>query len=577
MLSLPEVYNFLSHNGFFDGKVERPLINYALNSLERVSKEGGVLLLQLPTGYGKTAMTFSSSIRAIIQPDYFWRVIHVSPLRSIINDIYYRAIKGFKRILSYDELTIKKLIAPQMMFFSGSPYLQRKFVITTFDTLSLSIAKIPISEMSSIVEGKGYGHFDIPRASILESLVIMDEIHSFLSEANETKALQVLISIMEYLAESKTPLLLMSATIPKVHAENLLNRIGDLSSAYCERIYYGENGLIDKDFENEQKNKNLKAELMKGTCEDIANKCLEFSSSYNKILIVLNTIPRALKVYNELIKRGLKPILLHSKFKEKDKEDRIRAIKGNEWILVSTQVIEAGVDLSANVLITDIAPANNLIQRIGRVARKPSDTEGIIIILGDPKEMEHGYHIYDSELVNITMEELFKYFDGNYVRVSWRSLGDNTHIGYQKFIDNVYSKKSWKFIDDSVYNRFISYFKWTTKDIIISLMDFYNGSFIRDSPLIPLILSSEHLDLTEESFDLIKLRDHMIAIDLNDVKQMIKKGIKIKKITKEGKSEELKIDSLVKEIITERTIALCAPEQIYNEKEGLMLSANGIP
>ena len=78
--------------------------------------------------------------------------------------------------------------------------------------------------------------------------------------------------------------------------------------------------------------------------------------------------------------------LLHSRFYPRDrknieKELVLRLGKGRQdikdnYILVSTQVVEAGMDFSVEHLYSELAPINSLIQRAGRCARYGSRRSG---------------------------------------------------------------------------------------------------------------------------------------------------------------------------------------------------------
>ncbi|MGF1531687.1 MAG: CRISPR-associated helicase Cas3', partial [Puniceicoccaceae bacterium] len=93
-------------------------------------------------------------------------------------------------------------------------------------------------------------------------------------------------------------------------------------------------------------------------------------------LVVVNTVKRARELFSEL-KRLLKGdadvLLLHSQFRPDDRQRVLGEIKKDEdkagKIVVSTQVIEAGVDLSAQTLFTELAPWSSLVQRFGRCNR----------------------------------------------------------------------------------------------------------------------------------------------------------------------------------------------------------------
>ncbi len=100
-------------------------------------------------------------------------------------------------------------------------------------------------------------------------------------------------------------------------------------------------------------------------------------------LIICNTVDRAVTLFDVLRQKkyagelqGTDLVLLHSRFRPEDKEAQTDRLKpehlqsfSNGQIVVSTQVIEAGVDLSSGVLWTEVAPLSSLVQRLGRLNR----------------------------------------------------------------------------------------------------------------------------------------------------------------------------------------------------------------
>jgi CRISPR-associated endonuclease/helicase Cas3 len=96
-------------------------------------------------------------------------------------------------------------------------------------------------------------------------------------------------------------------------------------------------------------------------------------------LVVVNTVQRAFELYHEIARliRGeaaeLSPVLIHSRFRPGDRKRRLSELLircGRKGIVVSTQVVEAGVDVSAQVLFSEIAPWTSLVQRFGRCNRR---------------------------------------------------------------------------------------------------------------------------------------------------------------------------------------------------------------
>jgi CRISPR-associated endonuclease/helicase Cas3 len=88
-------------------------------------------------------------------------------------------------------------------------------------------------------------------------------------------------------------------------------------------------------------------------------------------LVVLNTVDAARAVYRTLRGGPTECTLLHSRFRALERTALMAAVTASpeDRIVVATQVAEAGIDLSAAVLITEVAPWPSLVQRAGRCNR----------------------------------------------------------------------------------------------------------------------------------------------------------------------------------------------------------------
>ena len=106
-------------------------------------------------------------------------------------------------------------------------------------------------------------------------------------------------------------------------------------------------------------------------------------------LVVVNTVKRAVRVFAALRKnKALNETdlrLVHSRFRPYEREswrdeflNRNACAPNTDRIIVATQVIEAGVDLSAGLLITELAPWTSLVQRFGRSARWGGEAKVIV-------------------------------------------------------------------------------------------------------------------------------------------------------------------------------------------------------
>lgn len=97
-----------------------------------------------------------------------------------------------------------------------------------------------------------------------------------------------------------------------------------------------------------------------------------------KVLWVSNTVDRCLATADRAIEAGHVPLIYHSRFRYVDRVKRHAAVieafdpqkTPGACLAVTTQVAEMSLDLSADLLVTDVAPVPALIQRLGRLNRR---------------------------------------------------------------------------------------------------------------------------------------------------------------------------------------------------------------
>jgi CRISPR-associated endonuclease/helicase Cas3 len=111
-----------------------------------------------------------------------------------------------------------------------------------------------------------------------------------------------------------------------------------------------------------------------GYLDRLVPQILEHRAAAGLTLVIVNTVDRAVDIFRRLKKQanGMEIFLIHSRFRPLERERWSAFLNRKDEksrIVVSTQVIEAGVDLSAKVLFTELAPWASLIQRFGRCAR----------------------------------------------------------------------------------------------------------------------------------------------------------------------------------------------------------------
>ncbi|MGC8576151.1 MAG: CRISPR-associated helicase Cas3' [Caldisericum sp.] len=164
--------------------------------------------------------------------------------------------------------------------------------------------------------------------------------------------------------------------------------------------------------------------------EDFINTFkIEDDKSY---MFVLNTISEAKQFY-EILKEKVgetEITFLSSHITPKERLERIEKIKSNKFrFLVSTQIVEAGVDIDFDVVVRDIAPLDSIIQSSGRSNRSGGRDIGEVYVVkfkdkSNSANRLYASYIYDRVLLDITEnllkdrilkeEDVYKVFD-NYM------------------------------------------------------------------------------------------------------------------------------------------------------------------
>lgn len=529
---------------------------------------GMAVLLSAPPGYGKTNITYTLSCLSSRSWDpWAPRVIHVLPLRSIVEDIYNRLfVKGKPRIkeLGYEN------VAKQMLGYSESPFLQRTLVLTTIDTYLLTSIKIPPGDAYKIREGLSLGHGEYCRSTLLSSATIFDEIQLFTEESSKiAAAFKILI---EWLSYAKTPLVIMSATIPEA-VKNFV--VSAVTKTWKVKVYRYGVDFKCKDFESKKlSNKiTLYKTIVVENCREYVKKVAEIvkeSREADKILIIANTVSKAVKVAKTLRENyGVSVTVLHGKIVSKDRELRLNRIsKQHRWVLVTTQVVEAGVDISADMLITEVAPPSPLIQRAGRLLRNVENEEGSLTILYDKSEVDGTYYtVYPINLVNKTFEFVLE----NKEEIFWHLPRLEGKIGYEVFMEKVYRNAKFnieydKGIYSSLYGLVLSPLKSSKHSInILETL----GSLVRDQPLVLGVVDFHEMFNINTSYEFKDVSKVIIndsfPLSHSDIKYLRKLNVPVLKF-KKGKLICLRSkDSNLNDVV-----AFIIPSKNYNLDYGFI-------
>jgi len=117
-----------------------------------------------------------------------------------------------------------------------------------------------------------------------------------------------------------------------------------------------------------------------GDLRTLARSVREAHVPGTRTIVALNTVQRAQDLYREITRLTDVPVVLvHSRFRPPDRQEALRkALKDPDalgCIVVTTQVLEAGVDITSRVLVTEAAPPSSIVQRAGRCNRDGEHNE----------------------------------------------------------------------------------------------------------------------------------------------------------------------------------------------------------
>jgi len=326
------------------------------------------LLLRAPCGTGKTEAAVAAWLAQLLDHDFHLppRLIYVLPTRALCNQIACR-LSG-----CVEKADVDLVVRVQHGAAPHDAMLFADIAVTTLDHFVYAYARS---------SGQVRGHIDLPAGCMAHSLVVFDEAHLYQSGFT----FSVMRAMLEILDAAGVPFVVMTATMPGSLQESFGERIN-----FTEAQFGGEATARELDLRL-----HLDRPLIAG--ETLDEDALEAIEGAERALVVCNTVGTAQEVYRLLDGPSREDVaLIHSRYTVADRaahEAHAIALLGNEGVVVSTQVCEAGLDVSADLLITEMAPADSLVQRAGRCARlnhgQPNGTVLVYCPGGHPYEPAH--------------------------------------------------------------------------------------------------------------------------------------------------------------------------------------------
>jgi len=366
-------------------KIRNEIYDETINSLDSLNLEKDkILSLNVPTGTGKTltSLSFALKLKAKIEQEkkYIPRIIYSLPYLSIIDqnfaifeDVFKFSLKGktpdSNLLLKHHHLSdinytasntgkeefenlSPKDIGKDLLLIEGW---NSEVIVTTFFQFFYSL----ISNRN-----KSIRKFH----NIVNSIVILDEI-----QAIPHCYWLLLNKIIHFLAEKfNIYFILVTATQPLLFDEKE-KEIKPLLKD--KEKYFKALNRVNLEYNPESLSLNDFQEILE---EDLCN------NPNKDFLIVLNTINSSLEIYNFICQLELEDTEIYYLSTNIIPKERLRRIKKSrekskkQKIIISTQLIEAGVDLDVDIVYRDFAPLDSINQVAGRCNRNFSQNKGLI-------------------------------------------------------------------------------------------------------------------------------------------------------------------------------------------------------
>ncbi|MEO0224416.1 MAG: CRISPR-associated helicase Cas3' [candidate division WOR-3 bacterium] len=342
---------------FKENNIRNELYEEILKNFENLKEIPKIISVNAPTGLGKTLINLSLAlkIREKLNRKYKPRIIYSLPFLSIIEQTYevfenvlkseisdYEKYKS-EYLLKHHHLSEieyktdeEKSVEESLMLISSW---NSEIIITTFVQLLYSI----IAYKNSFIK---------KFHNIAGSIIILDEVQNI-----DVKYWDLIKNVLNVLVEKMGCYVIISTATKPVIFDNCFEILTNKSKYILNRTR-----IVNK--------------LEINSLENLRDFLLENLEKHNSHLIVLNTIRSSVELYKELRKeiKNFKIFYLSTNIVPKHRKERIEKIKNDlknneKIILVSTQVVEAGVDLDFEVAYRDLGPFDSIVQVCGRCNR----------------------------------------------------------------------------------------------------------------------------------------------------------------------------------------------------------------
>ena len=366
---------------FLNGKELRPAQKFM-----KMNRDKNLIVIA-PTGSGKT----EASLLWMNGEKNFYTL----PLKVSSNAIYLRIKENYE----YKDVALlhSDAMAVYLREYNGNEDIGEKYERSKM--LSQPLTVCTVDQLFRFVY-RALGT-EIFAATLKYSKLVLDEIQAY-----EPRVIATIIYGLKMIQEMGGKFAIITATFPPV-LKYFMEQYGLVEGKqYIFKDFTGKEYQVEKYPRHKVEIRHSEMNLDE----------IRLRGKNRKVLVICNTVSKAQKLYKKL--EGENVWLLHSKYIRRDRAFLERKImgfseSGESGIWITTQIVEASLDIDFDILYTEMCTADSLLQRMGRCNRKGRycPNEANIVVFDNRNGVSEGKRrsVYEDKLYDRSLELLSKY------------------------------------------------------------------------------------------------------------------------------------------------------------------------
>ncbi len=315
---------------------------------EACASTSGHCIAIAPTGSGKTEGSLLWALHNIADMGG-GKLIYLLPTMVTANSIYRRLEEYFGK----GNVGISHSTA-SLLFLGEEDSSDARDAL--FDRSFIQPATVATVDQL-LTAGFNTGKWTLIEANAANSVIVIDEIHAY-----DPWTLALILRSIEHFAHMGARCMLMSATMPEYLLDLLQTTLSGAAVIRDTSLLASARNAF---------------EVVDAKIEEMSDRIEEAVSNGRKTLVVVNSVGKCQDLTQTFA--DLDPICYHSKFTLKDRSDKEKKIDASS-LLIATQVVEVSLDIDFDLMFTECAPPDALVQRAGRVNRRRAKKDTTITI-----------------------------------------------------------------------------------------------------------------------------------------------------------------------------------------------------